>query len=299
MVQWYFLILGSIVFTTIGALIEKKTLYKEHAMEFSTVFYVLLSLFSLILIPFLDFGFPTYYILIIYGLSWINALGFLFIAKGTRHMQISSSSPLMAFGPMIVAVLAFLFLKETLAIHQIGGIALVLLGSYILKLRKRKSIKEELLTPFKIILKSKYVHFILFAMFLYAISSVVSRFLINTENPAAMNPLSFVFLLYIFITINLTILIATYHDGLKGIKKGLKSAGKWISIMAVVMLLGRLLMVYAITMPTGKIALIVALRRSGTVLTTFFGGEIFKDRRVKQKTLASLVMVLGAIILAL
>ena len=127
---------------------------------------------------------------------------------------------------------------------------------------------------------------------------MVARFLLNSGNEGSMNPFSFVLILYIFITLNLTILISIFHDGLKGIRKGLKSAGKWISLMAVVMLAGRLLMVYAITLPAAKIALVVALKRSGIVLTTFFGGEIFQDRRVKQKTIASLIMVLGAILIA-
>ncbi len=299
MIEWYYLVLGAIIFATTGSIIEKKTLYKEHAMEFSTVFYIFITLIAFILLPFTNFNFPVYYLLIIYILSWIDAIGFLFIAKGTRHMQLSSASPLMAFSPVMLAILALIFLKETLSLTQLSGIALVLFGSYILELKPKKSFKEELLTPFKRIFNSKYVHYMLLAMFLYAISGTVARFLLNTQNESAINPFSFILILYIFITMNFTILITIFHDGFKGIKHGIRSAGKWISLMAVVMFIGRILVIIAITLPAGKIAPVVALKRSSLVLTTLIGGGIFKDKRIKQKTLASLIMVAGAIILVL
>ena len=299
MMEWYLLMIGAIIFSGIGSIIEKKTLYKEHAMEFSAVFSIVISIFSIILIPYLNFNFPSNYWPILYFISLIGSIAFLFVAKATRHMQISSCSPLFAFGPVITAILAWIILNENLSNLQIGGIALVFTGSYILEMRPRKSIREELLTPLQTIIKSKYIHFMLFAVFLYSISSIFDRYLLNATNPTSIEPITFLFIIQLFVAINLFIMISLFHDGFKGVVHGVKSAGSWIVLMAVIHLVARLMLVQAISIPAAKIALVVALRRSSLLISTYLGGGIFKDKHLKQKTLAAVIMVIGAIVLIL
>ena len=299
MIEWYFLMVGAIIFSGIGSIIEKKTLYKEHAMEFSSVFAIVIFVFSFVFIPYLNFDFPTRYWPILYALSLLGSIGFLFVAKASRHMQISSSSPLFAFGPVITAILAWIILSENLSTLQIGGIVFVFAGSYILEMRPRKSIKSGLLSPFQTIKKSKYIHFMLFAVFLYSISSIVDRYLLNTANPTSMEPLTFLFIVQAFMAVNLFIMISIFHDGFKGVVHGIKSAGGWIALMAVIHLAARSMLVYATTIPAAKIALVVALRRSSLLISTYFGGGIFKDKHLKQKTFAAVIMVIGAVILVL
>tara|TARA_Y100000310_G_scaffold334089_1_gene412987 strand:- start:1501 stop:2400 length:900 start_codon:yes stop_codon:yes gene_type:complete len=299
MTEWYLLMVGAIILSGIGSIIEKKTLYKEHAMEFSSVFAIVIFAFSLLLIPYLNFNFPNNYWSILYFLSILGSIGFLFVAKATRHMQISSCSPLFAFGPVMTAILAWIILSENLSTIQLGGIALVFAGSYILEMRPRKSIKKELLTPFQTIMKSRYAHFMLFAVLLYSVSSIMNRYLLNATNPTAIEPITFLFIIQAFMAINLFIMISVFHDGFKGVMHGIKSAGSWIAIMAVIHLAARLMLVHVITVPAAKIALVVALRRSSLLISTYFGGGIFKDKHLKQKTFAAVVMVIGAIVLVL
>lgn len=297
MVQWYVLMLVPVIFATIGSIIEKKTLFKEHAMEFSTVFAITVAAMSLVFIPFTNFNFPTHYWIIIYMASVIAATAFLFVAKATRHMELSLSSPLFTFNPIIVAFLAWVILKEELVLNQIIGIAIIFLGSYFLEMKPKKSFTRELLTPFKVIARSRYVHFMLFAVFLYALTALIDRYVLHATG--AVSPFTYLLIIQFFVAVNYLILITLFHDGFKGIKHGFKSAGGWIVLMAFVMLVSRTMQVYVITLPAAKIAMIIAMKRGSTVLTTFFGGEIFHDKHIKQRTLSSLVMVLGTIIMIL
>ena len=299
MIEWYTLLVGTIILSAAGSILEKKTLFKEHAMEFSTVFSIFAAVLALFLFPFANFNFPIQFWLLIFVLSWLDAIAFLFYAKASRHMEISSSSPLLAFSPVMTAILAFLILKESLTTIQMGGIGLILFGSYILEMRPQKSFKKEILTPFKMMVKSKYIHFIFFTLLLYAFSAIISRFLLNTQGAQPIDPLAFLLSLHLMIAVNLTILITIFHDGFKGIVHGIKSAWKWIGLMAVFVFTSRLLLVYAISFPAAKIALVIAVKRTSTVLSTFFGGEIFKDKNLKQRTIASIIMVIGAIILVI
>ncbi len=286
-----------IVFATVASIIEKKTLFKEHAMEFSTVFAITIALMSLVFIPFVNFNFPLHYWPILYMASIIAATAFLFVAKATRHMELSQSTPLFTFNPIIVAVLAWLVLKEDLGLNQIIGIAVIFIGSYFLEMKPKKSFRNELLTPFKVMIKSKYVHFMLFAVFLYAIVATIDRFVLHSAG--VMSPFTYLLIVQFSAAINYLIMITVLHDGLKGVKHGFKSAGWWIGLMALFMLASRSMQVYVVTLPAAKIAMVIAMKRGSTVLTTFFGGEIFHDKHLIQRTLSSLIMVAGTIIMIL
>ena len=288
-----------VVFATVASIVEKKTLYKEHAMEFATVFSIIIALLSVIFIPFANFNFPFFYWPILYIASIVAATAFLFVAKATRHMELSLSSPLFTFNPIIVAILAWLLLSEGLVLNQIVGIGIIFLGSYFLEMKPKKSFKKELLTPFKVIVKSKYVHFMLFAVFLYALTALIDRYILHSAPTGTITPFTYLLIVHFFAAINFLIMITIFHDGIKGVKHGFKSAGGWIFIMALAMLASRSMQVYVITLPAAKIAMVIAMKRGSTVLTTFFGGGIFHDKHLKQRTLSSLVMVLGTIIMIL
>ncbi len=299
MVAWQSLMFVVIVLTALGTIVSKKTLFREHAMEFSATLSLVIAVFSLPLIPFVDFTIPRSYWLILYMVSLFATIGFLLIAKATRHLEISSSSPLFAFSPVITAVLAFFFLSEHLTIVHFGGLALVFIGSYFLEMKPRKSMLKEMATPIKTMIKSKYIHFMFIALFLYGIGDIVERFMLNTSNPSHITTITFFFIIHMFMAINFIILLTVYHNGFAGIKHGLKSAGYLIFLMAVIAFIGRFLTMYAVSIPAAQIALVSALKRGSIVLSTFFGGEIFKDKHIKQRTLAALVMVIGAILIAL
>jgi len=295
MVSWQLLIFGVIILSAIGTIIEKKTLFKEHAMEFSASVAFIVAIISLVFIPFLKFNFPFNYWIYIYLISLLGAIAFFLIAKSTRHMEISSSSPLFSFAPVFTAILAWIVLKEALSWNHLFGISLVFVGSYVLEMNPKKSFKKDLLLPFKTLIKSKYVHYMVLALFLYAITNIPGRFILNSANPNAVEPLTFMFVLNMFLAINTYILIKIYHDGFKGVVHGLKKSGKLIFIMALLMVSWRSLTSFAISVPSAQIALVTALRRGSILISTFFGGEIFKDKHLKQKTIASLIMVIGAV----
>lgn len=299
MISWQFLMFIVIILTALGTIVSKKTLFKEHAMEFSATLSFILALLSLPLLPFVDFTFPSSYWPLLYIVSLFATIGFLLVAKATRHLDISSSSPLFAFSPVITAVLALFFLNEQLTSLHITGLGLVFIGSYFLEMKPRKSMLKEMLTPIKIMMDSKYIHFMFIALFLYGIGDIVERFMLNTSNPNNMTVATFFFIIHIFMAINFIILLAVYHDGFVGIKHGIKSAGFLIFIMALIAFSGRFITMYAVSIPAAQIALVAALKRGSIVLSTFFGGELFKDKHIKQRTLAALVMVAGAILVAL
>ena len=153
--QWYILALGSAILNALSAVTEKKTLFKEHAMEYATVISLIMFVLSLMFINKVSFSMPVSYWFLLVIISIMDAIAFLYITKAVRHMELSESSPLFVFGPAITAVLAYIFLGEILTMKHIGGILGVTLGAYVLELKHVKNKKIEFLRPIRIIMQDE------------------------------------------------------------------------------------------------------------------------------------------------
>jgi len=283
MIEWYTFAFASAIFTSIAAVIEKKTLLKEHALEFSTVLAILNVLLSLFLLPLVDFNFPSnlWFLIIIAGI--FAAFAFLLIAKAVRHMEISSVSPILVFAPVFVLISSIIFIKENANLNQFIGIGFMVLGLYVLETHK-----HDFLSPFKIMIKSKYIHYILLALILYSFSAIIERYILRD---GLMNIYTLLFIAQIVVSIVFIILIFTLHDGYKGIKHGFKNAGKWIFFIAILTIAYRLLYNQAISMES--VFLVSPIKRLSSIFVILLGGELFHEKHILKKVLATLIMLVG------
>jgi len=288
---WLIYILITAILVSFSTIIEKKVLFKEHAMEFSAV----LALFNMVLaLPFFlfaDFSGLTLRPLLYMLLSSIMAaVAFLLIIKAIRHMEVSSVSPLVILGPGLTAVLAFVFLGEKLSVFEISGIFLLLIGAYILETKDRK----HLLEPFKIIKESKYIHFILIGILLYSITSLFDRIVLAHYN---LTPETYIAVIHIFLAINFFIMLAFFHDGIKGIKHGIKNA--WLPILIISVLAVSYRFFQANAVKLARVGLVVSVKKLSVLFTVILGGEIFHEKNIVKKTIASVIMILGIILIAI
>lgn len=288
---WFVFALISAVATSIGSVIEKKTLMKEHAMEFSAV----LALFTLILsLPF--FLFVDYSrialvpILIIFFASMLGAVAFLLIAKSVRHMELSAASPLLALGTGFTVVMAFIFLQENLDASHLFGIALLIFGSYILETKPH----HNLLEPLRVFRKSKYIRYMLFALLLYGTTSVFDRILLYRYD---MQVEAFIAFGHVFGALSFFAMLAIFHDGFKGIKHGMKKAGLWIFFMAIFVILSRFALAEAVKLTF--VGLVSAIKRTSVFFSTLIGGELLHEKNLFRKSVAAVIMVIGAFLIVL
>jgi bacterial/archaeal transporter family protein len=288
---WIIYTLLTAVLVSFSTLMEKKVLFKEHAMEFSAV----LALFNMILaLPFFlfaDFTNLTLKPLVYMFISSIlAAVGFLLIIKAIRHMEVSSVSPLLIMGPGLTAVLAFVFLGEKMSVFEITGIFLLLIGAYILETKDRK----HLLEPFKIIKESKYIHFILIAILFYSISSLFSRVVLAHYN---LTPETFIAIINVFLAINFFIMLSFFHDGVNGIKNGIKNAWLPILIVSVFVISYRFFQANAIKL--ARVGLVESVKKLSVLFTVIIGGEIFHEKNLMKKIIASLIMTAGVLLIVI
>ena len=283
--NWVFFAVGASVLVAILTIIEKKTLIKEHAMKFSTVLALFNVIISVVYLPKVNFNISGTALFFTYIASVFGGLAFLFLAKGVRHTEVSLSSPLLNFGPAVTAILAFILLHEALSIWQILGIAVLIVGTYVLEVDHSV---EHLMDPFKRLIKSKYVHFIFFAILMYGLASIVDKHVISN---LGINTFTYLFFAHLFIAFNYFVMISIYYGGTKDIVDGIKNSGKYIIIIAVLITLARLMMLEAISI--ALVSLVIPLKRLSTLFVTIFGGKFFHEKGLKLKIIGCIIMLGG------
>jgi len=282
---WYVLALISAFLTSIMTLINKKILIKEHAMEFATVFSILNVILSFSIIKKVEFSIPTNLLFLIFISAFLGTFALLYILKAMRHMEISSAVPLTNLSPVILAILSFFILKEAITNKQIFAMCLIIIGAYVLEVDHNTSNLKE---PFIKIFKSKYIHYIFLAILLYSFTSIIERYLLTH----GISPYTYIFAVQIFIMINFIFLIIVFHDGLKGIKSGLKKNWKWILLLSAITLIDSIVLFNAFVL--AFVPLVISIKRLSTLFTTVIGGGLFHEKGLLFKIIACLITLVGA-----
>lgn len=275
-----------------ATLLEKKALFREHAMEFATVLAFFNALFTLPLFFFMDYSSLTLVpLLLIVVVSFLASLAFLLMMKSVRHMQISAASPIAAIGPALTLILGFLFLRETITPIQILGVALLILGSYTLQVKKEAGLLE----PFREFARSRYIHFMFGGLALYSICAILDRItLARYQVPLQ----TYIPLVHILIAFYYFIMISIFYDGVRGIKHGLKETRWILPVLSLVIILHRLSGAAAMKIAPAA-GLVVSIEKTSTFFTTLIGGELFHEQNLLRRCIAAVIMLAAVTLIIL
>ncbi|RME54335.1 EamA family transporter [Candidatus Woesearchaeota archaeon] len=292
MISWYWFAIIAAVVSGIVFILQKKLLKIEHSAEYSLETNLIALMLALFFLPYVDFrSFNYSNIAWMFLVSIFTTIGFLFVAKSIRHSQISNVVPLVNFGPMFLALTAYIFLGEKLTGMQVAGVVMLVIGSYILQTNHNM---KNVFEPLKNLVTSKYYVFILLGLLFYAFSGTIERYVLQ----ARINPFEAIILLQLFVSVNFLV-----YELIKGKKvsemfEGLKNNKMQYLIVAMLMLTHRTAGYYA-TKLTVAVALVSAIKRSGSFIATLFGGKFFHEDAILKKSLACLVLIAGAVMIIL
>ncbi|MBN2571374.1 MAG: DMT family transporter [Ignavibacteriales bacterium] len=287
---WFVIAFISAFLSALAAIFQKKVLFKESALEFS----FLLSVFNLIFaLPFLFFAdYSTLTIpslLILYGKTILGALAFWCVMLSLKNLEISRALPLLVITPAFVAVFAFVFLSESLNAYQIGGIGLILVGTYILETKSN----NELLEPFLVFVRSKKHHYIIFALLFFTITAIVDKLLLSEYK---LPPFTMVGFQQIFFLFNFSLIyLFVKGNPKKLIKNTNKEIYLWIIVIAIITIGYRWTQIEAFKL--APIALVLAVKRISVFFATIIGGKIFKELNLTRKAIATIIMIIGVFLI--
>lgn len=289
--SWFVYAVLSAFFASLSSILEKRSLERVHSVDFATAIAVLTAAITLpvfVLQP-LDALTPRV-VGLTYLLSLIAALAFMEVTRGVRHMEISASSPLFLLSPLMTALLAYAILGETLTPIQIGGIALLAVGTYILETERMGDVRGF----FRHIAGDRYTRLIILGIFLYSLTALADRVMLSEWGvPATL----LVALVQIFIAINFLLLALWQRGSLKGAHAVLRKEWRILGLVAIFTVLARITNAEATALVA--VGLAAAVKRSSTLFTTVIGGEMFRDHGLLRKSIACAIMIAGVAVIAL
>ena len=285
--NWYELAFLSAILSAAAAISQKKILFKIEALEFSFLLSLFNILFSLLLFFSNDIGtIEPVSILILYFKTILGAFAFWCVMLAIKNMEISGALPLLVLTPGFVAIFAFIFLGESLNILEISGMVLLLIGVYVLEVKKNQKIFE----PFKIFANSKYHKYIIYALLLFTVSSVVDKLLLHNYK---LKPNVFIGFQQIFLTVNfLLILLYKKKNPVNVIKSTNKNILLWILFISILTTLYRYTQLEAVKL--APVALVLSIKRTSVFFATLLGGKLFMESTLFKKSFATVILLIGA-----
>ena len=286
--EWYIIALMAAFFSASAAILEKKILFKEKALSLSLI----LALFNLIfVIPFfflIDYSLITSSgLLVLFLKSILGAVAFLFVMKGIKNLNISKALPLLVLTPGLVALFAFITLGESLKLIEIGGMILLLGGTYILQLKE----KQDLWSPWKNFVKTKGNYYISGALILFTITSILDKAILKNYKVPLNAFMGFQHLFFAIVFLSLAIIYSRNIN----LKKTLKFSWLPIFILAIITITYRYSHLYTISI--APVALVLSIKRISVFFAVLIGGRLFRDTNLTRRIIATAIMVIGAILI--
>jgi uncharacterized membrane protein len=289
--SWFYFAIISAVFSALAAISEKKVLFKLDALDFSFYVSILTLIFS---IPFffnapLDISLSTPLIILFFK-AILSAFAFLCVMLAIKNLEISEALPLLALSPGIVAVLGVLLIQDTLVLKEWIGLFLMLIGTYILELRKED---QSILDPLKSLLRFNKYKYILLALGLFSVTSLIDRILLKDFN---LPPVTFMAYQQLFLAIIFTIFMLFRRNKISDLVKTLnKNIFFLIVIVSIFTVMYRYTQIEATKL--AAVALVLSVKRLSVLMATLIGGRLFKESNVLKRLIAAAVILFGLFLL--
>ena len=219
----------------------------------------------------------------------IHFLYWYFLAKSLENGDLSLVYPIMRSSPAVVLLFSCTLLGERVSPLGAAGIVLVALGVYCINMQRLSW--AELARPLVAVRRDPATGYALLTLLTVAAYSLVDKVAVGR-----MPPVVFAFI-YPWVSL---VLFSIYL-------RRVKSAGQWhgewtahrrpILVCGVLSIFGYLLILIAFTIE--RVSYIVGLRQLSIVFAVLLGGQLLKEKHKAIRVGASLVIFLGAYLIAL
>lgn len=288
--MWAILALGAAVLTSLNPILYKRML--KDADSIVVVWGVtllalpLLGLFTLALtpqLPSLDWLFAFG----VLGSAGLNSVAHLTSTRALKLADASLVTPLLIFSPVFTVLISALFLGESPSARGLLGVGLVLIGAYWLN----RNSSAGWLTPFKSLALTPGVGLVLLAGLLWAITPLFEKTAILHTKPES--PRFAAFVATALLTLVLTPAV---------IARGKSALGKLSLHRRDLFFAGLIAGIAPVLGYTafslGFVGYVTTLFRLSTLMTVIWSFLFLKERGLAQRLPGSLVMVIGAILIA-
>ena len=227
----------------------------------------------------------TYWVCLAFGLP-LELAAFICYMRAIKVSPLSLTLPFLAFTPAFVIVTGFLILGETLNFYGLVGIALIIVGSYLLNL---SSVKHQWIAPFKAIFKQQGSWLMLLTALIYSLTATIGKLAIQHSSPQFFAATYFLFFALFVIAL---FPIMPRVKAVNAIKKPLPAA-------IAGMVLGIMIFSHTLAISLIEAAYMLSVKRSSLLFGVLFGALIFKEEKIRERLLGASIMMCGVLIIGL
>jgi uncharacterized membrane protein len=257
----------------------------EYMIAFALRFFALPFLLPILLfidIPALNWKFWT--ALVVGG--GMNVFITILYMKAIKASDISITVPMVTFTPLFLLITSPIIVGEFPGGLGIAGIFLIVFGSYMLNISKRK---HGFLAPFKALVKEKGPRLMLLVAFLWSITANIDK--VGAQNSSAMFWVVS-FSLFLFVCMVPVVF-------LKSKMRISQVISGWRSFLPVGMFSGltSIFQITAITMTL--VPYVISVKRTSAVLSVLWGCLFFREKGLKERLLGAVIMIAGVVLITL
>ena len=293
---WIVYSLASAIFFGLKDILAKEYLSKKDGSPKDIILHEYLLLFFFVTLAFypqINFlSFLSLWHLYLLKAVSVGLATFLYFSLLEKH-EISTVSPLINLSPLFLLVLSSIFLLESITSLQLVGIFIIILATYFLEIvnhhhHKKNPHKHHLIN----LNKKDYSFFMLIIslLFVFSFAAIADKMLLQIVD------------VYTNMFFTSTIILAAIlcnNLKKKNLRKSFESLnrGHMLLIISFLTIASNFLILFAIAIPGALVSLIIPLRRTSTLFSSFFGGLLFHEKHLGKKLLAILLMLIGVVLI--
>ena len=205
-----------------------------------------------------------------------------------RELPISIASPVRASAPLWVFILGLIFYGEIPTLLQAVAMLSIFAGYLIFALAgKLENINFT---------RHKGIHALALGTLLGAVSAIYDKYLLNTLHIAPK-------VVQFYFAVNLVIVLGANYLACSVFRKN-SNAKKFhwhwsVAATGILLIAADFCYFYAVSLPEVHISIISLVRRSNCIVSFALGAFIFREKQLKKKFAALLLILLGVVLLAL
>lgn len=278
--RWFYLsIFCAFSLATADVLSKKALVYtKESSISFIRFAFCLPPLYVMLLfngIPVIKDGFWTVLILS----TPLEIAAMMLYNRSIKISPLSLTLPFLAFTPVFLIFSAYLIIGEVPNAYGLIGIVLITVGGYSLNLDMTKGI----FYPFKAITKERGSLLMLIVAFLYSITSVFGKMMVDRAD-YAFTPAAY------FTVVTLITGIIVYVKGESPLK-GILTTNKphlFIGIFSCLMIISHFM-----ALSEAKVEYMISVKRSSMLFGIVYGALIFKEVDIRKRLVSAVIILVG------
>jgi drug/metabolite transporter (DMT)-like permease len=260
-----------------GQVEERPMIWLRYAFALPVIVPLLLS----IQVPPLD---RTFWLLHLVWLP-VELAALLLYMRAIHISPLSLTVPFLSVTPIFVIPWAFLMMRELPSLLAVFGILLIVAGSYILNADKKN---QGFFSPFRAILRERGSLLMLIVAFLYSVTAVIGKMLIQSSSPR------FYSVYYtVVMTLFLTPLLLT-----RGRRTIVPRGALWKVALSGIFF-GIMIVTHMVAISQTQAAHMIALKRMTALFGALYGGLYFREGNMAYRLTGAALMVLGAVLVSL